>query len=499
MSDGLWRRLLGWSVLYFIARFLRQLIANIFALIPAVYGITRIESLQIGVAIGLASTIAVVVYAVIQFTYFRYQVTDDAILVREGILFRKQTNLGFERIQNVSLDRPFYLRPLKLVTLKVDSAGSSGEEVILAALNEVEATRIHDKIRTARQDAAPSINEEGTHASKGDVSGKFLIDRELGHLVLHGLTNNRAWIALAAIGTAFSQFADTLRSYVDVLGIDFSAMLVDATISMLIALAFSALVLSIIIVTGLSIAGSIVAYYGYELTGTATRLTVRRGLLTHRTIHMNKSRVQASHYQQDWLDHVLGRLNLVFEQVSYRTNYEADSDRRLIVPSVTFPEANNLTKEVIRVGNPEDYHYQGVSIRLLIRNLCTLAIVTTSLVLALHLIPELDELSLLPVPFALWLGLLQYYRWKRLGITIDGNIAIVRKGSIGVHYIVIELHKLQTTNLIQTFLMRRRQLSSLALTVASRTLVVPFLPQGYAETVRDYGLYQAEASGRSWM
>ena len=279
----------------------------------------------------------------------------------------------------------------------------------------------------------------------------------------------------------------------------FSAMLVDATISMLIALAFSALVLSIIIVTGLSIAGSIVAYYGYELTGTATRLTVRRGLLTHRTIHMNKSRVQASHYQQDWLDRVLGRLNLVFEQVSYRTNYEADSDRRLIVPSVTFPEANNLTKEVIRVGNPEDYHYQGVSIRLLIRNLCTLAIVTTSLVLALHLIPELDELSLLPVPFALWLGLLQYYRWKRLGITVDGNIAIVRKGSISVHYIVIELHKLQTTNLIQTFLMRRRQLSSLALTVASRTLVVPFLPQGYAETVRDYGLYQAEASGRSWM
>ena len=214
---------------------------------------------------------------------------------------------------------------------------------------------------------------------------------------------------------------------------------------------------------------------------------------------MNKSRVQASHYQQDWLDRVLGRLNLVFEQVSYRTNYEADSDRRLIVPSVTFPEANNLTKEVISVGNPEDYHYQGVSIRLLIRNLCTLAIVTTSLVLALHLIPELDELSLLPVPFALWLGLLQYYRWKRLGITVDGNIAIVRKGSIGVHYIVIELHKLQTTNLIQTFLMRRRQLSSLALTVASRTLVVPFLPQGYAETVRDYGLYQAEASGRSWM
>ena len=70
MSDELWRRLLGWSVLYFIARFLSQLIANIFALIPAVYGITRIESLQIGVAIGLASTIAVVVYAVIQFTYF---------------------------------------------------------------------------------------------------------------------------------------------------------------------------------------------------------------------------------------------------------------------------------------------------------------------------------------------------------------------------------------------------------------------------------------------
>ena len=107
MSDELWHRLLGWSVLYFIARFLRQLIANIFALIPTIYGISRIESLQIGIMIGLVSTIAVVVYAVIQYNYFRYQVTDDAILVREGILFRKQTNLGFERVQIVSLDRPF--------------------------------------------------------------------------------------------------------------------------------------------------------------------------------------------------------------------------------------------------------------------------------------------------------------------------------------------------------------------------------------------------------
>ena len=499
MTEG-WHRLSGWSVLYFIFRFLRQLVANIFALIPAIYGITRIENVQIGIAIGVASAFVVTLYAVMQYLYFRYQVTDDAILVREGVFFRKQVNLGFERIQNLSLDRPFYFRPLSLITLKADGTGSTGEEVNLAALSEPEATRIHDQIRTAREIASASVhaedaNETGVVTEGGET---FLIDRELGHLVLHGLTNNRAWIALAAIGACFGQFADPLRDYVAGLGIDFSAMLVDATITMFIVLAVSALVLSIIIVTSLSILGSIFAYYGYELTGSRTRLTVQRGLLNHRTTYMKKSRVQASHYQQDWLDRVFGRLNLVFEQVSHQATNELDSNSRLVVPSVTMPQANHLTQEIVSVDDPATYDYQGVSLRLLARNLAITLMVCTSLVMGLH-IADIGPLSALPIPFSLWVGLLQYYQWKRLGITVEGNLAIVRKGTIGIHYTVIELHKLQFVRLSQTPFMRRSQLSSLVLTVASRTLVVPFLAQQFAEAVRDYGLYQAEARERSWM
>ena len=62
---------------------------------------------------------------------FRYQLLDGHRRFARHFEVA-QIDLDFSRVQNVLIINPFYFRPLGLVSLTIESAGSSDEEVVLA-------------------------------------------------------------------------------------------------------------------------------------------------------------------------------------------------------------------------------------------------------------------------------------------------------------------------------------------------------------------------------
>src|SRR5690606_28232996 len=107
---------------------------------------------------------------------------------------------SFARIQNINLEDPFYFRPLGLVTLKLDSAGSAGEEVHLAALARSDAEALRAFILRRKRQLG---GDERVLAAAADVSvppaKEVCFTRSVEDLVVHGLTNNRAYLAIAGI------------------------------------------------------------------------------------------------------------------------------------------------------------------------------------------------------------------------------------------------------------------------------------------------------------
>ena len=99
--------------------------------------------------------------------------------MRQGILFKKQTNLPFARIQNVSFEHPFYFKPLDLVTVNMDSPGSASDEVHLSALKLSGAQSIHARIKTVRR----------THRSEETQEKLFGVDHII--IELHKLQKGR--------------------------------------------------------------------------------------------------------------------------------------------------------------------------------------------------------------------------------------------------------------------------------------------------------------------
>lgn len=96
---------------------------------------------------------------VLYFRYhtLRYDVEDEGITMRWGILFRREVSLTYARIQDIHLTSNFVERWLGLAKVQVQTAsGSSNAEMAIEGLPQFEAIRdfLYSKMRGARDRAA---------------------------------------------------------------------------------------------------------------------------------------------------------------------------------------------------------------------------------------------------------------------------------------------------------------------------------------------------------
>jgi membrane protein YdbS with pleckstrin-like domain len=221
----------------------------------------------------------VLIGSAVAYVFYRYRVVEDAVQVKRGALFKQHLNLSFGRIQNISIEHPFYFRPLGLVTLKIDGAGSKGEEVNLAALDLHQARALRDFILRRKKLGGPThelMDPESPADTRGPESEEFLYSRSVQDLILHGLTNNRAFIAVAAIFGFLAQSGFSPIEMMQRLGIEFDIVIAGLSLVRLAMLIVLSFVAAVGVIALLSVLVSVLTYYGFTIYRTEDSLTIRR-------------------------------------------------------------------------------------------------------------------------------------------------------------------------------------------------------------------------------
>lgn len=89
----------------------------------------------------------------------RYRFSDEGVSMRWGILFRKEINLTFARIQDIHLTSNFVERWLGLARIQIQTAsGSAKAEMTIEGIVEYRALRdfLYSRMRGAKGLAAPA-------------------------------------------------------------------------------------------------------------------------------------------------------------------------------------------------------------------------------------------------------------------------------------------------------------------------------------------------------
>ena len=521
-----WQRLSLISILYFTIRNFTNSAQVLIYTIPAlaisfnIWDNLLSPEVLIGAGILFLSTS---VSGVISFLMYKFRVHNQHVEIHHGVFQRRYTNLPLWRIQNVKIERPFYYRPFGYALVVLDTAGSGKEEAKIVAVPEdyAEALKkqvlyekaLHDEgdldclpnedLSDEQSSSFPSPRTRAKAVDSSHSNEEVLNRRSVKDIIIHGIPNNRVWIILGAAAPFYDDVFGLVSEWLADKGLQLNQLVGEQTVAwwQFGLYAFVILMMLMALVALLSVGGALFTFYGYTLSRTGDRYIRRSGLLNKLEVSMRASRIQMITAKQDWLDKILKRVNLYFEQNSTagQQMQELMSPNKLIVPSVTEDEAFALSQEVMPGCDLRGQDYQTISKRFITFWLLagwTLPFITFFTIGAVS--SHLDIMLGSLVVFSA-VSLLLTLRWWRWGIAYDSKYVYIRRGRIGIDYQCFEPYKAQQVIVKQSVFMKRRKQATVKFVLASGAVTVPFLPEDYVNKLTDSVLFEVESTRRSWM
>lgn len=514
-----WQRMSPWSILYFIGSTLRNLLdPNVLVMLAPAYGLYQWmdNTFYFVLIAALAVPGLIIGAAVFQYLFFFFRVVDNNFQIRRGLLFKRHLDLPVSRIQDVNIDKPFYFKPVNLVSASLDTAGSSENEAVLAAVSLAFANDLREWVITGEKDTSAGRQEsERPDALSGDTedtppatkaAGKAfpVLNRSLRDLVIHGITNNKVWIILAAAFPFLDRFLEhQWQSLFADQASEFSSLL-QANALYAYGVVAGLVVALILVMMVLSVLGSILMLYGYEIHQKADALSRESGLFSRNQINLKIRRVQYIHIKQSLPDRLFRRFNLIYRQLDSNQPANRQSNAAFMVPSVTVTDISRLIALVYPesrfLPGSSDPNLKRISRRYIVQQFLIKTLPAVILILAFMVIN--DAQSYAPATGALLfttgaiINVLQWYRW---GYDAQEDFLILRMGILGKNYLLVPRYKIQQMSLSQSYPMSRNHHCHVAFVVGLSGLKIPYIPCSAGTQLIDQSLYDVESTSRSWM
>ncbi|MCZ6911743.1 MAG: PH domain-containing protein, partial [Proteobacteria bacterium] len=136
-DKGNWLHTSPLAAVFYLGKIYQTIVKNLVpSLAPAfVLLVASGGDLTSKIGFGLAAFVLVTTTAAfLRYWFFRYRITGNSVLIRDGVLKKTQLDIQFDRIQAISTQQNVIFRAFGLVTIKLDTAGSAKQEGHLPAV-----------------------------------------------------------------------------------------------------------------------------------------------------------------------------------------------------------------------------------------------------------------------------------------------------------------------------------------------------------------------------
>ncbi|MBM4132035.1 hypothetical protein FJ250_13575, partial [bacterium] len=295
------------------------------------------------------------------FTTF-YELGDDELIVRTGLLFRNVRHVRYARIHNLeSVQGPLH-RLLRVVDLRIETAGAAEQEARLRVLSAADADEVRRRVlegkrRAAGEVAAAPVAAAEAAAERPEPAATPAAPRVLARLglldlVVLGLTQNRGGVVLgAALGAlweanvfddALSRPTDLLQAYLA--GLWQEGRLFNDPTPVALALVAGGALGVLAVIRLLSVGWAVVQLYGFTLERDGDELRTTRGLVTRVRATIPLARVQLVTVRQPALMRLLDRVEVRVQTAG--GDQQATAGREWLAPSLRTPLVDALVAEI---------------------------------------------------------------------------------------------------------------------------------------------------------
>ena len=411
---------------------------------------------------------------------FTYQVNPADIRVESGVISRQARSVPYDRIQDVSLEQSLIPRLFGLVQVKFETGAGGKDELSLAYLTEAEGERLRELVRSRRESEAAPFDTEAVE----DRASEALFAMGPRRVVTFGLFEF-SLVVVAGVAGLVQQF-DFLLPF-DIwewqewqsefagpgrwlAGLGFAAQVAGAVIAALTLFAVG---------FGTGLIRTVLREWDFRLERTDKGLRRRRGLLTRTDVVMPIHRVQALRIGTGLIRKFFGWHNLKvvsLAQDSGNANHDA----------APFAQMEEIAPIVATTGfalPASDLDWQRGDRRYRIDRVVLAGIVLGLLGIGLAVSPRW-EIAIVPIVGMAAITVLELYNWYFAANALDARQLYVRRSWLVPKMSIANRVKLQSVEISQGPIARRRGYATLHLGLAGGNFRIFGISLERARTLR---------------
>lgn len=416
--------------------------------------------------IGAVFLSFILIGGIIKWKRFVYWFEDNELRIEYGLFIKKKRYIPFERIQSLNYTESILHRPLKLVKVKIETAGSGNSEEAEAELTAITKTAAHRieqelanakkrKLRTSLEDEdITTMNDE----PQVEIEAVSIYKMTLKNLMILATTSGGIGVIFSGLAVFFFQFSDLIpyeMLYEEVMVfLKFGFFLVALSVFVILLLAWLA-----------SVILTVLNYYEFTIWKDDDHIILTRGLLEKKKVSIPISRVQGIRIVENPLRQLFGYCTVFVESAGGSIS---DKDQKIrLFPfikkkhlnqyfEVLFPHLETKTNWVCSPVKARPFYYR----------LDFVWMVPVIVGVSYFYYPY-GLLSLLLIPILIVFGLWQH---RTAGYSISGQQLSLRYRGFSKITFMIEKKRMQSMGVMQSPFQKKRSLASIETTIKSGIL-----------------------------
>ncbi len=435
--------------------------------------------------------VLLVVHSIFYYLHFYFYLADDEFILKKGYLRKQTLSISFDRIQNVNTKQNLIQQLLNVVTLEIDTAGASGKELKIHALDASISRNLQEQLQSVKK---PGQSIEETRAKKTEpAKEERILHLTPADLFRIGISQNhfRAGLIILAFGLQiFNRTQELFEEKAEQYSSKFIEFISNSNWALITFLVIFFLIVSILF----SLSRTVIKYFDFKLLKRTESYRIESGLFNKKSVIIPHQKVQELNWETGPLKKLFGIYHIVLKQaVSSQNRHQQVVDAPGCMAGHLVKLKRDLFGEDQLLNAPPIYS-DNFYFRRLWMLIGWLPVIFAT--------PFFYSSLIFWLSGTIWLAGAAGYSYlilkKRFFRMNDKQIRI-SKGAISHKWEQMELHKIQAVELRQTIFQKRRSLASLRLMNASGTLTIPYIEEIMAKKIYNYLLYHTEISSKRWM
>jgi len=405
----------------------------------------------------------------LNYFYFDYTITEQEVVIRSGVLSKKERHIKIDRIQNVTITQNFLHKLMRIAKVQLETAGDATTEGNLDSVSIADSERIREIIRNHQHEKSSTtiVNEEGEQVEVKQIEEEenVIFSMSLWDTIKYGAVRFRP-IVLVASAWIFSMFSQLNPNWTEELEVilesgykeyikqlDIFSMILYAIAGVLLVLLFSWI---------LDILLTVNTYHKFKLVSEKGKLLTSQGLFSSQKGAIPLKKLQMMVIKSNPITRKLNFYRLDLQTAGFGGGDGTKAKSETAIPFAKFSQVKEIINKIRAVELPEVF--TKVSPKSIRRAVVKYLVFSIPFGIALYFTFDSFWILLILLPI---IGFAAYIRYQYRGYHVENNQIIVKQGFWFQKISIIPIEKIQTLHKRSSYFQRRLGLATVEIDTAA--------------------------------